>query len=721
MKFKKLICSILSLAMLVGILAAMPVSVSADDGTTETKTDAEVNVPEKTANGGFKIDFSKWQDTTTTDGEVAGISHNKPVADTAYTKTAAQSQANLVTDTTLSQKVLEFKAYNKADSDNIMTIPFGTGNAIDTTTGQPFNIIVKMKLPSSNANPPLRGFPILGANDNTTVSTNSDNIFGLAHAAGNKLQAAANNRDDGFWLDKKWDGTNASDLGTDITTLDKCTNNMPVWSSATNKYLTPNYQASLMGTSKTWPDNTWYWYKWEVDTESKSFKVYYSSDGTSWTQAYADKSMINPYLTTSDTDIVRFENGVLPTGALPDSITSFKLRQKNFTGGERVYNIASIEVEYVGSQSIDSSNFAGKVTTTNAWGASEGSATEDSTNKVIVWTNKKTTLTNDCVSQLEWDIDNITLDKKLVEIEFTAKMAGNYYRLEGFPMIIDNEGTMHNFGLQGATPNGYSANVENMIFRNLGTKNINPVMTTNDDTSVGFTKLGLTAPVKTTYGVNGQGTLVGASANFYDFKFVIDPIAKEYRYYEKPESAAVWNEPFKGMPGYPINLNVKLNSNSEALSSISKLRFRIGRNTANNTDSTVTGVVNFKKISVKEVSQSRRVDKSDFASRIVNRYYAIEDGAANSVDITAKIINYTDAAKTGTYIVAVYNEDGVLVSATQSAANVTAGANEVIFEDVPVTGATVSNNKVTADPQIYRIFLWSDDGKLTPLSDLTQM
>lgn len=392
--------------------------------------------------------------------------------------------------------------------------------------------------------------------------------------------------------------------------------------------------------------------------------------------------------------------------------------------------LASIKnhVEY--SVSGTDADYVQKLTTGVKSGQSDLSLVQQ--DGAINWVNKKTDLNADSLTYLDFDFDDISVATERIEIEFTAKLPGNYYRLCGFPNLVDAAGKEYNFGFDTATPNNTSWAVEQYLFRNLGGKNMvkkggdadNDVnLAITDHTTTQLAALGLTAPKKISYGTK-DGAVVGASADFYDFKFVIDPIAKEYRYYQRKNGAGEYEETFAGIPGYPIAID-------SMPQTVSKLRFYMGRNTANNSE--YTGMVSFKNIAVRTM---KKTSAEFLASRIINRTYALSDGSLAYADgantttndktqatINVKFVNYKDTAVGGTVILAVYKNGDLVKAGLNNDVSIQPGVSERTFTfDAPEATWTRTNesnqdwDSVTKDEQIYRVFLWTMDG-LIPLAN----
>lgn len=614
---------------------------------------------------------------------------------TAYTSTSEKMTFKLDNDSTVNKKVLQITTESGiAKGSQLATIPLA--QSIDTTKGA-FTVTIKAKLPervktgNSYENRVLRGFPILS-------DASSDNIFGIAQASGgSKFSTNADGRTDALWMqkasdNKDWDASR--DAGTVYY------KNMNEITNGVDTNIESNFSY-----------DTYYIFKYQIDPSTKTFTLRYSKDdGLTWVKAYKNFHMRNPYDSNGSTYYSKA--GVMPTGTLPSTITSFKLRENvNVENSENsyTYSIASIEVDQSDSQSsvtddITLSSSLNTVTST----VGEG-------NGLLSWKiTPPSGNTTAFTANMTVDSDNLTVDDRLIEITFTAKMPEAYYRLEGFPVLIGGDNKTYNFGLQAATPNNSTPTVQHMLFRNLGQyKTFKNNETTTD----------LTRPATLVSGVkygSKDNSVAPASAGYYDYKFVIDPVAKEYRYWEKASSDADFtdaDEIYKNCPGYPVAID-------SLPSVISALRFGTGNGNA--AGYVTAGEFSFKDISIKTLAPG----KDDFAARITGRAYSMS--ATNSTDnatysdatqtITTKLVNYGSESKSVTLLIAVFDTNGSLIKVAEKTVALTPGVNTVTFEDLPAADAVWnSSNQVKRDPDICQLFMWQDMTTIVPLANSPQL
>ncbi len=661
--------------------------------------------------------------------------------------------------------VLQYKPNKAAANNTTSTYSIPLSNPIDTTKG-PFSIFIRMKFPTT-INRAFRGFPTLS--DGTTT-----NIFGLTWVKGNNaMSLTTENNTDGLWLIKDRTGANAAANGVinnmkEFSTSgcsayhiamtnaqgDYCTYRWDIdpasetfrfyYRQSDSGNWTEPYNIEHMANPHESTDTQAVWYdspglfptgtlpevitefvfrepSYGAETAEYSYdidyiKTYQTVMEHKASAELADSTTINIKTskkldsTVSDfSDVVKIKaaDGDYVTAAsiVTDDINSIKATFADELTGK--YQAEFTELKFADGDTytgtvdvIDSGKISANVN-------SNGITDIDFDGNEIVWSHEKPNLSADGVTYFEYDFEDITLGSDPVEIKFTAKLPANFYRLNGFPNIVDSVDTVYNFGFDTATPNYANNSVEQYLFRNLGIKTMQKG---SSYTGTDYTSVKLISPSFLKYGVDTQTYApTGASAEFYDYKFVIDPVAKEYRYYHKKSTEAKYTEIFEDYPGYPVAI-------TDLPTTISKLKFVMGRNTGNQSDKTA-GVVRFKDISVRTLNDEAKT--SGFAGRIVDRAYKVES-EATLADITAKIINYSSADVADvTPILAVYDSNGKLSSVKfGTKTTLKNGDNTYTFNDVAAVGATwnSSGTYVNNDTGVYKLFVWKD-GTIEPLAD----
>lgn len=600
-------------------------------------------------------------------------------------------------------------------------IPLGD-KAIDTSAG-PFSISVTAKLYNDNS-AVVRNFFSLGDGNNNSLN------FGFGWCSNVKFQnhkdykgqlglmLNANNRSDGMWTYKaaqkvENDGEDAKTYRTD--------NNVNI------ETYDDMYFLGLEEASKNF-----YTYRWDIDPRTKTFRFYFKKEGdTDWTEPYAKFNMINPYADKIGDEYVRFEEkGVFPTGDLPETISVLKYQQRTAENVETEIQIKNISY-------VSGCDYTADLTNLSASSASSGTGTVSKESDIITWTASGNEKGYDY--KLRADFDDFILTEKPVEIEFSAKFPDGKFRVDGFPILLGEDGTPYYFGFETATLNGSNSySLQQMLFRQLGFNKIakfdgTPLCVTDPDKVYDAEKRGVNNTSNTqnpnqtdktqlesskkldgvTVGLNGA-----ASVDFYDFKFVIDPVAMEYRYYQRKNGETAWNEIYDGCPGYPVQID-------RLPKSLSALEFRV----CNNSD-TGDVKVQFKNISVRTAESGKT---EGINGRIVNRVYTYEGEtvptsavASTKAKVTAKITNYSSSASNAKALLAVYDKEGNLVFAQVAQDTLNSGINEVNFENIPASQAvwkdysSVDTNKqntskgVYTDENVYKLFVWDVDGSLKP-------
>lgn len=463
----------------------------------------------------------------------------------------------------------------------------------------------------------------------------------------------------------------------------------------------------------------WYDIKLVFDYTNKTTSVYYKlSSDTNWTV----KKENHTIGVKSDFSVYDYLEFVLGSNASHSANNN----------GTSVYYLDNISIKQIvlsetvnySVKSNDSYDLS-TLTCVNKNGGTSNVVEEDGTIKWSV-----TRAQRDEQMELNADINPIKVTDKPITIEFTAKLHDHHYRLVGFPKLKDNAGIEYNFGFDIATPNNSNCSLQHMLFRHLGNRKISRTdaelsdEAITDATYVSNTSVYRNKMLKVGRAASAEDATVfepiGASDAFYDYKFVIDPVAKEYRYYQRAEGAAEYEEIFDGCVGYPIKID-------NLPTDISSLSFQVRNGVA---DSTETGNYYFKDIKVYTENEIT----SGITGKIVNRVYSHSEETAPTgnvavtstvADITANIVNYEASSKTATILLAIYDENGNLKNIIPSETTaINSGINTVTFEDVPAPQAlwntgVIANNPtktyVSKDNYTYKLFVWSSLSEMTPI------
>lgn len=648
------------------------------------------------------IDYSQVTDTSSYTHVIGG-----------WTKTANSSA-------TVANNMLEWTTsdYGMKNTYAVMAIPLT--EAIETKNG-PFTIAITAKL-SNISGRRYKGFGILGSDTGGDYDAGADNLIGLAQLDDTNYMVNAGNLSHGLWMYKQDDGETNFNTNSEY-------NNVGTKNKNDIKFITTSVAAE-----------SFYTYRWDVDPETQTFRFYYRKDGdTTWIQPYADFYMMN---TNTETQNDRFDTpGVLPTCALPEKIQSIKFRQYHYldTGKETSATtyIKSIVVQQekpVYDCNYDMSKTGIEGVTAAADGSGTSTVRQDESGETV-WTvsgNEKNK-----AYKLNVDIDDFTITNKNITLEFTAKLPEKGFKCVGFPVLMDeNDGTYY-FGFDTPTPNNNSFRLEQTLFRQLGAAKMTKFdgyttyvvamggldKTANLKSAIWTDKTSL-SPSKNAQQVSfgtSNASPVGASAEYYDFKFVIDPVAKEYRYYHKADSSDTWLEIFDGCPGYPIQID-------SLPKKLSAVEFRIANGLVDN-DSTEANV--YIK-DVKVYTDETQTNTSGAIGRIVNRTYSYTGDtmpsakdSSTTANVTVKVVNYGESSISGKVFMAVYDADGILtyVSFAEEGTALNSGMNMLNFTNIPAAQAewgdqtTVEKTGVLKDPYTYKLFIWNGENGLVPLTD----
>ncbi len=665
-----------------------------------------------------------------------------------------------------------------SSSADTFTIPLEEGKAIDTTKGT-FTIEVRAKLPNTGAgnNGQMRSFPCLSDGTTTNLfglswcNANNSSLANLAVTAGNHSGAR--------WIEERVNGESftasspnsglnnlGSSNGADryfLSRADAAANfytykwevdpasgtfRFKYRQADTDNWIEPysefymakgtysgttadRYEEPGVFPTGTLPESISQLVL-RLPYGSKVQGTYtYEIDYIKTTHTYSPFAVTSAKITDSKTMMITanesivttaFENVIDikdPNGATPDYTVS--------AGGTA--NVLEVtfdeDVDFTGDYSLAITNLASTssstystdtditVGTTGLFSTSYRTntnlpftATEDTVandNDKLTWTfnryNSATQYANN-FSSLNYNIKDIAVGTDLIEIEFTSKMPAEG-ALQGFPMLSDGS-TAYNFGFDGATTRTggtTSYHLRQMLLNNIG--QVSP-----GGLGVNQGILGLPRITDLTYGPSGNDT-----NKFNSYRFTIDPVAMEYRYEYKLEGTDTWVEPYAGYPSYPVAI-------SSLPETLSELKFVINRNEQFEYLSAAS--LEFKDISVRTVANTAK-----FAGKIIDRDYTVDSTDPENVtvtaDITANIVNYGEAMN-AKVILAMYDGTtkkliGCKVLADRSFAN---GINQVIFEDVESTANAVLNDGKTAvtndSGRIFKLYVWSADGNITPLA-----